>query len=551
LNAWFPKTVTYDDDIFAEDAQIEELEEQVVLLTANLIQRRFHYDEGGMTGHSPVLVSDTVKQRIERLVKGRFMDLTCRRSGEEMLERLIYGDDHTTSLLWKDVKDIAKATDASMEDVIRGVVVVLQSLCIMGCQVGVKGQRDQLRRMVEHLADSSSGKTTQNDLDAWSGDCVRRLKYKLDRAPAIHLLATLRRRQTPQGAFDLLVQLNVWGKHEDLALLRSGFPIRFTEAEEGAAAFAVQAFEDGSARFDPDTALGLRQDLRHLKVYTIDGVAAAEIDDGISIESLQNDRNQTAYRIWVHIADAERWAPPASDLFEAAKRRITSLYLPHGAISMFPTVVGATLMSLNSNQDVVALSLGLEVNEDGSIDESSLLLTPSYIRVSYRLTYDEVDEMLEEGVGYNEEWELGALLSLATLRREYRIRNGSTEGLVPNPVPSCDVSIFPDESAPDSVGINVSVEVSHNAAQNKTANAEQGGVFPKLAIFEQPLSSAYLLVTEAMILAGEGIGRWKSVADANELACNEGTKLQNRLRLPFRTQRKPGKWFRAGKAIIL
>jgi RNB domain len=180
-----------------------------------------------------------------------------------------------------------------------------------------------------------------------------------------------------------------------------------------------------------------------------------------------------------------------------------------------------------------------------------LLLTPSYIRVSYRLTYDEVDEMLEEGVGYSEEWELGALLTMATLRREYRIRNGSTEGLVPNPVPSCDVSIFPDESAPDSVGIKVSVEVSHNAAQNKTANAEQGGVFPKLAAFEQPLSSAYLLVTEAMILAGEGMGRWKSVADANEFACNEGTKLQNRLRLPFRTQRQPGKSFRAGKSMIL
>lgn len=87
-------------------------------------------------------------------------------------------------------------------------------------------------------------------------------------------------------------------------------------------------------------------------------------------------------------------------------------------------------MSLQAGQDVCALSLGVELLPDGSIDTSSIVVSPSRIVVDYRLSYDEVDEMLEEGVGYNEEWQLGALLDAATKRRNHRIENGSTEGMV-------------------------------------------------------------------------------------------------------------------------
>lgn len=88
-------------------------------------------------------------------------------------------------------------------------------------------------------------------------------------------------------------------------------------------------------------------------------------------------------------------------------------------------------MSLRADCDSHALSLGVELNDDGSIDEKTITVTPSLIKVDYRLTYDEVDEMLEMGVGYFEEWELGALLSEANKRRGFRISKGSTEGFVP------------------------------------------------------------------------------------------------------------------------
>ena len=77
-------------------------------------------------------------------------------------------------------------------------------------------------------------------------------------------------------------------------------------------------------------------------------------------------------------------------------------------------------MSLESNEDKYALSLGVQLNPDGSIDPSSIIFTSSLIHVDYQLTYDQVDEMLDEGVGYTEEWQIGALLSAAMKRRAHR-----------------------------------------------------------------------------------------------------------------------------------
>lgn len=195
--------------------------------------------------------------------------------------------------------------------------------------------------------------------------------------------------------------------------------------------------------------------------------------------------------------------------------------------------------------DVFALSMGIELLENGAIDPSSIVVFPSLIRVSYRLTYDEVDEMLEEGIGYSEEWELGALLSLATRRRLYRVKNGSAEGLVPKPIPQRTISISSNENAIDGIKITVDVSVSHNAGKNQTAsadvsNAEQSQA-PSLA---QPVSSAFLLVTETMILAGEALGRWKVLQDEiwEEKRPKNGEHVfWNNIRLPFRTQRKPGR----------
>ena len=82
--------------------------------------------------------------------------------------------------------------------------------------------------------------------------------------------------------------------------------------------------------------MGLRQDLRHLKVYTIDSAETSEIDDGLSLEKYKDLDGSEKQRIWIHIADAKRWAPRTSELYDIARQRVTSLYLPGGTIPMLP-----------------------------------------------------------------------------------------------------------------------------------------------------------------------------------------------------------------------
>ena len=155
----------------------------------------------------------------------------------------------------------------------------------------------------------------------------------------------------------------------------------------------------------------------------------------------------------------------------------------------------------------------------GSIRDRSVDVVISDIRVTYRLTYDEVDEMLEDGTAYFEEVEMGALLELAKLRRAFRINNGSTEGLVPFPVPKGMLHVKRkngnlvgsdiNDINNNELDVTVVVEQTHSGGRNVTAVS---GVeySPTSSVYDSapPASGANLLVTEMMILAGEAMGRY-------------------------------------------
>ena len=157
-------------------------------------------------------------------------------------------------------------------------------------------------------------------------------------------------------------------------------------------------------------------------------------------------------------------------------------------------------MSLASWEDRCALSLGVELNPDGSIDPSSIVVTPSLVHVDYRLTYDQVDEMLDEGVGYTEEWQIGAMLAAATRRREIRVGKGSTEGMVPFPIPNGMVTASYNEDS-NEYDVSLKIETSHNSGSNMTtAGSKEGAFDPHYDPYCSPISSSQLIVTEMMIL---------------------------------------------------
>ncbi|AFY48208.1 exoribonuclease R [Nostoc sp. PCC 7524] len=228
-------------------------------------------------------------------------------------------------------------------------------------------------------------------------------------APVLETMNMLGRHATPQGAFQLLVDLGWWSTNENLFLRRSLIPVQFPS----------KVLEVAQQRLDypPIDSDTNRLDLTHLKVYTIDDESTTEIDDGLSWEILSDGRD----RLWVHIADPTRWLAPEDDLDLEARKRGSTVYLPTGMVPMFPEVLATGPMSLVQGKICCALSFGIILDADGAVEDFTI--HPSLIKPTYRLTYEDVDEMLELGV--EAEPEIEAIANWATKRKAWRYNQGA------------------------------------------------------------------------------------------------------------------------------
>ncbi|MCS6781698.1 MAG: ribonuclease R [Gloeomargarita sp. SKYBB_i_bin120] len=289
--------------------------------------------------------------------------------------------------------------------------------------------------------------------------------------PVAELLTHLERAVTPSAARELLVALGWWHPHENLALRRSSVPTTFPADVLEAASMRIHTPP-------PDPDAPWRQDLTGLKVYTIDDSSTTEIDDGLSWERLPDGRE----RLWIHIADPSRWLTPGDVLDQEARRRGTSVYLPTGVIPMFPEALATGPMSLQQGQTCCALSFAVTLEPSGAIADYQIM--PSWVRPTYRLTYDDVDELLP--LQESNEGELSHLYQWAQRRLAWRL----AQGAIQIQMPEAQIKVVDDQ---------VEVQV-------------------------QPPSPARFLVAEMMILAGEVTARYAQAAG---------------LPMPFRSQAQP------------
>ncbi len=286
----------------------------------------------------------------------------------------------------------------------------------------------------------------------------------------LEIMNYLGRTASPQTAMQLLVDLGIWSEHENLVLRRSSIPTQFpTKVLE----VAQQCLDSPPPDLDTN-----RLDLTHLKVYTIDDESTSEIDDGLSWELLADGQQ----KLWIHIADPTRWLIPEDELDREARRRGTTVYLPTGMIPMFPAVLATGPMSLVQGKFCCALSFGVVLDERGAV--ASYSIHASLIKPTYRLTYEDVDEMLQLGV--QAEPEIAAIATSAVLRKTWR----HSQGAISIHLPEASIKVKGDE-----VTINVLED-----------------------------SPSRQLVAEMMILAGEVAGRY---GQAHNIA------------LPFRGQPQP------------
>lgn len=134
-----------------------------------------------------------------------------------------------------------------------------------------------------------------------------------------------------------------------------------------------------------------RLDLRDKPIFTIDGADTKDIDDAISIEKIDN-----GYVLGVHIADVSYYVQPKSALDNEAFKRGTSIYYANRVVPMLPKELSNGICSLNPQEDRLAFSSIINLDNDGRIINYRFAKT--VIRSRVQGVYSEINEILDGNV---------------------------------------------------------------------------------------------------------------------------------------------------------
>lgn len=194
------------------------------------------------------------------------------------------------------------------------------------------------------------------------------------------------------------------------------------------------------AKSIPDTVTDItdRLDLRQKCIFTIDGETARDFDDAVSIEKNENGN----FVLGVHIADVSHYVTHASPLDNEAYGRGTSVYLPDRVIPMLPEKLSNGICSLNPDVDRLTISVFMEINDKGEVLSHSI--QKSVIRSKFRMTYEKVNAILEDGEEAGDYLPfidtLKSMENLAQILHNRRVKRGSIEFDFP------EIKILTDEN---------------------------------------------------------------------------------------------------------
>ncbi|MFZ7130837.1 MAG: ribonuclease R [Eubacteriales bacterium] len=171
-----------------------------------------------------------------------------------------------------------------------------------------------------------------------------------------------------------------------------------------------------------------RRDLRSIKMVTIDGADAKDLDDAVSVELLPNGN----YKLGVHIADVTYYVKEGTPIDKEALDRGTSIYLVDRVIPMLPRPLSNGICSLNANVDRFAFSCEMEIDKEGKVVNHALF--KSVINTNERMTYDDVTKILVENdeelchryENFIDEFKLMEELAM-NLREKRRMKRGAID----------------------------------------------------------------------------------------------------------------------------
>lgn len=195
-------------------------------------------------------------------------------------------------------------------------------------------------------------------------------------------------------------------------LAEYGLPYKYPED-------VTKAAEKIDAEITPEI-IAQRKDFRDITTFTIDPKDAKDFDDALSIRKLENG----LWEVGVHIADVTHYVTPGSIIDKEAEQRATSIYLVDRTIPMLPERLCNEICSLRPNEDKLAYSCILELDDNANIHKYEICHT--VINSDRRFTYEEAQQVIETGEGDYKD-EILQLDKLAKQLREARYQHGSVD----------------------------------------------------------------------------------------------------------------------------
>lgn len=168
-----------------------------------------------------------------------------------------------------------------------------------------------------------------------------------------------------------------------------------------------------------------RIDRRGLKVVTIDGEDAKDLDDGVFAEERDG-----GFFLGVYIADVSFYVREHTALDTEAFERGTSIYPVDRVVPMLPKELSNGICSLNAGVDRLAMACEMILDASGRV--VSYKIFPTVIHVFRRLSYTQVNRFLEGDKELEDCAEnLRALKRIHGLRRRRRAERGAIDFNLP------------------------------------------------------------------------------------------------------------------------
>jgi len=188
-------------------------------------------------------------------------------------------------------------------------------------------------------------------------------------------------------------------------------------------------YEGWTIASEGEEALQHRRDFREEKTFTIDPNGSKELDDAIHFKNLGDG----LVEIGMHVTDVAHFVKVNSLVDREAKKRGTAVYLMNRTVNMLPPKLSQDICCLSPGEERYAISVVFKVNvATGRIIEEDTWMGKSIIKSSGKLSYEEVDAVINGNASEIDEERKVQILMLHNIARKFRqARFGGDEAIVP------------------------------------------------------------------------------------------------------------------------